>query len=76
MLVVGSERTVPPPALKRPHHCTHLRVVKHRLLKGLDVADAADALGDIVRHDGFEAAATDEGDYRMDVLGRNVEQRF
>ena len=43
-----------------------------RLLKGLDIADEADALGDIVRHGGLEAAAADEGDYRMDVPGRNA----
>lgn len=72
MLVVGSERTVPPPALQHLHHCTHLRFVKHRLLKGLDIADEADALRDIVRHGGLEAGAADEGDYRMDVLGRNA----
>lgn len=76
MLVMGSERTVPLPALQRLHHYTHLRFVKHRPLKGLDIADTADALGDIVRHDGLEATAADEGDYRMDVLGRNAEQRF
>ena len=76
MLVVGSERTVALPALQRLHHYTHLRFVKHRLLKGLDVADAADALGDIVRHDGLETATADEGDYRMNVLWWNAEQRF
>ena len=45
---------------------------EHRLLECLDIADKADALGDVGRHFGFEGAAADKGDHRVQVLWVNA----
>lgn len=53
-----------------------IATAEHRLLEGLDIADEADAFGDVGGHGGFEGAAADEGDDRMQVFGSDAEGGF
>ena len=76
MLAVSGEGGRAAAGMQGMQHVVDFRLAEDRLLEGLDIADKADALGDVGRHFGFEGAAADEGDDRVQVLGVNVKGGF
>lgn len=76
MLAVGGEGRRAAAGLQGADQGGDLGVAEDRLLEGLDVADKADALGDVGGHGGFEGAAADEGDDGVQVLGGDAEGGF
>lgn len=68
MLAVGGEGRRAAADHKDLQHGIHFGLAEYRLLKRLHVADKTDALGDVGRHFGFEGAAADKGDDRMQVF--------
>lgn len=69
MFAVRGESGRAPACLQGVDQGGDLGVAEHRLLEGFDVADKADALGDVRGHGGLEGAAAYEGDDRVQVLG-------
>lgn len=76
MLAVGREGRRAAAGLQGVQHGVGFSPTEYRLLERLDIADKADALGHVVRHFGFEGAATDEGDDRMQVLEADAKGGF
>lgn len=76
MFTPGSERRRQAICLQGMQHGRHLRLAEHRLLKGLDVANPAHALGNIGRHCGLEGAAADKDDNRVHRLRADLQHRL
>lgn len=76
MLAVGGEGRRAAAGHKGLQHGIHFGLAEYRLLERLDIADKADALGDVGRHFGFEGAATNESDDRMQVVGAETKGGF
>lgn len=72
MLALGGGGRRASAGLQGLQHGVNFSLAEYRLLERLDIADKADALGDVVRHFGFKAAAADKGDHRVQVLGVNA----
>lgn len=76
MLAVGGEGWRPAAGLQGVQHSVDFSHAEYRLLEQLDVADKADALSHVGRYFGFEGAAANEGDDRVQVFGVNAEGGF
>lgn len=68
MLAVGGEGRGAAAGLQGVQHGVYFGLAEYRLLERLDIADEANALGHVGWHFGFEGAAADEGDDRVQVL--------
>lgn len=68
MLALGSQGRSEAACLQGAQHGLDLRCAEYSLIEGLDVADKADALGDVGRHWRLQGRAANEGDYRVQLL--------
>ena len=76
MLAVGGEGWRAAAGLQGLQHRADFGLAEYRLLERLDIPDKADALSHISRHFGFEGAAADEGDDRVQMLGADAQGGF
>lgn len=76
MLVVGSEGRGTAAGLHGLQHGVDFSLNEYLLMERLDVTDKTDALGHVGRNFGFEGAAADKGDDRVQVLGVNTKGGF
>lgn len=76
MLTVSSKGRRTAAGLQGVQHGVDFSRAKYRLLERLDIADKSDALGHVGWHFGFEGAAANEGDDRMQVLGVDTKAGF
>ncbi len=76
MLPVRSKGRRTATGLQGAQHRVDFSLAEYRLLERLDIADKADALGHVGRHLGFEGAAANEGDHRVQVLGVDAKGGF
>ena len=76
MLAVGGECWRAAAGVQGVQHGVYFSLAKYRLLERFDVVNKTDALGDVGRHFGFEGAAADKGDHRVQVLGVNAKGGF
>lgn len=76
MLAVGGECRCAAAGLQSAQHGADFGLAEHRLLERLDIANEADAFGDIGRHIGLEGAAADENDDGVQVFLADTKQRL
>lgn len=76
MLAVCGECRCATAGLQGVQHRADFGLAEYRLLERLDIPDKADALGYVGRHFGFEGAAADKGDDRVQVLGIDAKGGF
>lgn len=76
MLPVRSKGRRTAAGLQGVQHRVDFSLAEYRLLERLDVADKADALGHVGWHFGFEGAAANEADHRVQMFGADAKGGF
>lgn len=76
MLALSGEGWCKAAGLKGFEHGCDFRLAEYALLERLDIANKADALGHVGGQLGFESAAANKGNHRVQVLGVKAQRGF